>query len=492
MDRTALYHDMMERTQGDIYFGVIGPVRTGKSTFIKRFAELLMVPNVENEFQRQRLIDELPQSGTGKSIMTTQPKFVPNEGVEVRLDETVTAKMRLVDCVGFLVPGAIGSEEDGVPRMVSTPWFDDDIPFEQAAEIGTRKVIEDHATVGIVVLTDGTITELPRESYLEAEKKCMEVVKETGKPFVILLNTADPNGDLALHTADEIEEQYGVRPLIADLMHLSERALTGLLTEILYAFPLKMIELNGPSFLNALSSDHPVLKKMIETLAVCVRDVHSVRDVQTVADAFSGLDLFESADVQKVELGTGRASIGLHPNEGVFYSILSDACGMTIRNDYELMSAVNGFVTAKKAYDRLSTALERAMQTGYGIVNPDPDKLEISEPEIFRSGAKYGVRLHAKASGLHLIRVDIENDIEPMIGTEQQSKDFIEYLNEKASDSDRNYLRKNLFGKSLYDLISESMQGKGSNMNEQVQMKLHGALQKIANEGCNGMICIML
>ena len=492
MDRTALYHDMKERTQGDIYFGVIGPVRTGKSTFIKRFAELLMVPNVENEFQRQRLIDELPQSGTGKSIMTTQPKFVPNEGVEVRLDETVTAKMRLVDCVGFLVPGAIGSEEDGVPRMVSTPWFSEDIPFEQAAEIGTRKVIEDHATVGIVVLTDGTVTELPRESYLEAEQKCMEAVKETGKPFVILLNTADPNGDLALRTAEEIEEQYGLRPLIADLMHLSERALTGLLTEILYAFPLKMIELNGPSFLNALSSDHPVLKEMIETLAVCVRDVHSVRDVQTVADAFSELDLFESADVQKVELGTGRASVGLHPNEGVFYSILSDACGMTIRNDYELMSAVNGFVTAKKAYDRLSAALEKAMQTGYGIVDPDPEKLEISEPEIFRSGAKYGVRLHAKASGLHLIRVDIENDIEPTIGTEQQSKDFIAYLSENASGSGRDYLQANLFGKSLYDLISDGMQGKGSNMNEQVQMKLHGALQRIANDGCNGMICIML
>ncbi|MBQ6333367.1 MAG: stage IV sporulation protein A [Clostridia bacterium] len=490
MDRTALYHDMMERTQGDIYFGVIGPVRTGKSTFIKRFAELLMVPNIENEFQRQRLVDELPQSGNGKSIMTTQPKFIPEEAEEVRLDETSTARMRLVDCVGYIVPGAIGSEEEGVPRMVTTPWFDEDIPFEQAAEIGTRKVITDHATVGIVVLTDGTITEIPRENYLEAEQKCMDAVRETGKPFIVLLNSADPNGDPALHAAEEIEEQYGIRPMIVDLLHLSERSLTNLLSEVLFAFPLKMIELNGPSFLRALPSEHPVLKQMIETLSGCVQEVHCVRDVQRIAEAFSGMDLFQSAEVQQISLGTGRASLGLHPNEGVFYSILSDACGMTIRNDYELMSAVNGFVTAKKAYDRLSAALDKAMQTGYGIVEPDPDKIEISEPELFRNGAKYGVRLHAKASGLHLIRVDIENDIEPLIGTEQQSKDFMTYLNENGEGDD--YLNTNLFGKSLYELISDGMQGKGTNMNEQVQGKLHDALQKIANDGCSGMICIML
>lgn len=490
MDRTALYHDMMERTQGDIYFGVIGPVRTGKSTFIKRFAELLMVPNIENEFQRQRLIDELPQSGNGKTIMTTQPTFIPNEAAEVRLDETATARMRLVDCVGFMVPDAIGSEEDGVPRLVKTPWFDEDIPFEQAAEIGTRKVITDHATVGIVVMTDGTITDIPRESYLEAEQKCMEAVQETGKPFVILLNSADPNGDLALRAAEEIESHYGVKPLTVDLLHLSERVLTNLLTEILYAFPIKMIELNGPSFLRALNADHPVMTQLIETLSACTREVHCVRDAEKITEAFSAIDLFQSAEVQSTELGTGKACIGLHPKEGVFYSILSDACGMTISNDYELMSAVNGFVTAKKAYDRLSAALEKAMQTGYGIVDPDPDKIEISEPELFRNGQKYGVRLHAKASGMHLIRVDIESDIEPLIGTEQQSKDFMTYLSENGDEGD--YLKTNLFGKSLYELISDGMQGKGSNMNEQVQMKLHGALQKIANDGCNGMICIML
>jgi len=296
----------------------------------------------------------------------------------------------------------------------------------------------------------------------------------------------------ALHAAEEIAAKYGVNPMIVDLLHLSERILTNLLTEILYAFPLKIIELNGPSFLRALPSEHPVMKELIETLAANVHDVHCVRDAQRIADAFSNLELFRSADVQTVELGSGRAGIGLYPEEGVFYTILSDACGMTIRNDYELMSAVNGFVTAKKTYDRLSAALDKAMQMGYGIVEPDPDKMQISEPELFRSGSKYGVRLHAKASGLHMIRVDIENDVEPLIGTEQQSKDFISYLNENAEADGQDYLKTNLFGKSLFELISEGMQGKGSNMNEQVQMKLHGALQKIANDGCSGMICIML
>jgi stage IV sporulation protein A len=318
----------------------------------------------------------------------------------------------------------------------------------------------------------------------------MDAVRETGKPFIVLLNSADPNGDPALHAAEEIEEQYGIRPMTVDLLHLSERTLTNLLSEVLFAFPLKMIELNGPSFLRALPSDHPVLKQMVDTLSNCVHDVRCVRDVQRIAEAFSGLDLFQSADVQNVSLGTGRATVGLHPNEGVFYSILSDACGMTIRNDCELMNAVNGFVTAKKAYDRLSAALDKAMQTGYGIVEPDPEKIEISEPELFRNGAKYGVRLHAKASGLHLVRVNIENDIEPLIGTEQQSRDFMAYLNENGEGDD--YLNTNLFGKSLYELISDGMQGKGTNMSEQVQSKLHDALQKIANDGCSGMICIML
>ena len=491
MDRTALYRDMLERTHGDIYLGGIGPVRTGKSTFIKRFAELFVLPNIDDEQAKSRLIDELPQSGTGRSIMTTQPKFVPNEAVEIHLDDAMTARIRLIDCVGYLVPGAIGSEEEGETRMVTTPWFDEDIPFDQAAEIGTKKVIEDHATVGIVVLTDGTITDLSRQAYRDAEEKCMKAVAATGKPYIVLLNSADPNGDLAQKTAEEIQEAYGVLPMIVDLLHLSERTLTNLLTEMLRAFPLKKIELAGPSFLKALPLEQGLISEIVQVLSQSLSQVHCVRDAQTVADALCGIDSFSGVTVQNLDLGTGKATIGLQTNENVFYAILSDACGTSIQNDYELISAVTDFVRAKQAYDRLSDALEQAANVGYGIVKPDPDQIEISEPEVFHSGTKYGVRLRAKSSGMHLIRVDLESELQPMIGTEQQCTDFIAYLNQSKTEED-GYLDTNIYGKSLHDLILESMQSKGGNLNEPVRMKLQGAIQKIANDGCNGMICIML
>ena len=492
MDRTALYQDIMKRTQGDIYLGVVGPVRTGKSTFIKKFAELMMVPNVENEFERNRLVDELPQSGTGKTVMTTQPKFIPNDAVEVRLDESMTARMRLVDCVGYMVPGAIGSDENGTPRMVSTPWYDEDIPFDRAAEIGTGKVISDHATVGVVVFTDGSITDIPRENYFDAENTCMEAVRRTGKPFILLLNTMDPGGDSALHAAEDLEDRFGIKPMIVDLLHLSERVIGTILTEILYAFPLKMISLNGPSFFRALSPNHPIIAEMLNVLTGCVADARSVRDTRIVSERLNGLDSLQSAEIERIDLGSGRAIVDLRPKEGVFYSVLSDTCGTKIQNDFELMSAINDFVTAKNEYDRLSDALNKAMQTGYGIVDPDQERMEIGKPELFRSGGKYGVRLHTRASGLHLIRVDVDNDIEPLIGTEQQSRDFLDYLSDASESEGNDYLQTKIFGKTLYDLIREGMNGKGKAMSEDVQGKLKGAIQKIVNDGCNGMICIML
>lgn len=491
MDRAALYHDIMERTHGDIYFGVIGPVRTGKSTFIKRLAELFVLPNIMDEQERSRLVDELPQSGTGKSIMTTQPKFIPNEAVSVQLGDEMTARIRLVDCVGFLVPGAIGSEEDGATRMVTTPWFDEDIPFERAAEIGTRKVIEDHATVGVVVFTDGTVTDIPREQYREAEEKCMEAVRETGKPYIVLLNSADPNGDPAQKAAEEIQSAYGVTPYVVDLLHLSERTLNGLLSEILYAFPLKLIELSGPSFLSALPADHPLLSEMIETLRDALTDVHCVRDARQVSDALAEMDAFSSTTVQGIDLASGKATLALQTKEGVFYEILSETCGTSIHNDYELMSAVTDFVHAKAAYDRLSGALNEAERIGYGIVEPVEDQIEVSDPEIFHTGTKYGVRMLAKASALHLVRIDLQSEIQPLIGTEQQCEDFLKYL-EASKSEEEDYSETSIFGKTLRDLIRESLESKGNGMNEQVRLKLQGAVQKIANDGCNGMICIML
>ena len=452
MDKARLYQDIAKRTQGDIYLGVVGPVRTGKSTFIKRFAELLLLPNIENEFVRSRVIDELPQSGAGRTVMTTQPRFVPSEAVEITLDENVTCSVRLVDCVGYMVSDAVGATENGEMRMVTTPWFDHDIPFSEAAAIGTRKVIAEHATIGILITTDGTITEIPRESYLEAEAEAIRAVQETGKPYLVLVNSSDPDGAAAEETAAYLKETFGVEPLVLNLMQLSEKTLGELLTEMLYAFPLKLMSITLPSYLNALPPTHPLLKSVLDPLREILPTVRSVRDYQRVLDALSMPERFKPALLESLSLGEGTAVIALRPEEGVFYSVLTEACGTEIHDDYELMSAISDFVAAKKAYDRISDALEKAKQTGYGIVPPEPSEMELLDPEIVRQGSKFGVKLHAKASGLHIVRVDIDSEVNPIVGTEQQSEALLRYLNDTFEGDPTAIWDTNLFGKSLYDL----------------------------------------
>ena len=492
MDKARLYQDIAKRTQGDIYLGVVGPVRTGKSTFIKRFAELLLLPNIENEFVRSRVIDELPQSGAGRTVMTTQPRFVPSEAVEITLDENVTCSVRLVDCVGYMVSDAVGATENGEMRMVTTPWFDHDIPFSEAAAIGTRKVIAEHATIGILITTDGTITEIPRESYLEAEAEAIRAVQETGKPYLVLVNSSDPDGAAAEETAAYLKETFGVEPLVLNLMQLSEKTLGELLTEMLYAFPLKLMSITLPSYLNALPPTHPLLKSVLDPLREILPTVRSVRDYQRVLDALSMPERFKPALLESLSLGEGTAVIALRPEEGVFYSVLTEACGTEIHDDYELMSAISDFVAAKKAYDRISDALEKAKQTGYGIVPPDPSEMELLDPEIVRQGSKFGVKLHAKASGLHIVRVDIDSEVNPIVGTEQQSEALLRYLNDTFEGDPTAIWDTNLFGKSLYDLVLEGMRGKVNGMNDEVQQKMQGAIQEIVNSNCNNLICIMI
>lgn len=492
MDRTRLYQDIAKRTQGDIYLGVVGPVRTGKSTFIKRFSELLILPRIENEYEKARVIDELPQSGAGRTVMTTQPSFVPNEAVEIALDENVTCRVRLVDCVGYLVPDAVGATEDGEHRMVMTPWFDHEIPFAEAAAIGTRKVIAEHATVGVVVTTDGTVTDLRRETYLQAEEQAINEVKASGKPFVIIVNTVDPNGDPAVETAAYIKERYGVEPIVLNLLQLSEKTLNELLTEILYAFPLKLVNITLPSYLYALEDGHPLLKSILDPLREILKSVHSVRDYRTVIDTLSAVERFKMPLLESLSLGDGTAVIALRPEEDVFYSVLTEACGCSIRDDCELISAISDFVAAKKAYDRISDALDKARQTGYGIVPPEPSEMELLDPEIVRQGSKFGVKLHAKASGLHIVRVDIDSEVNPIVGTEQQSEALLRYLNDTFEGDPTAIWETNLFGKSLYDLVLEGMRGKVNGMNDQVQQQMQGAIQQIVNGNCSGLVCIML
>lgn len=492
MDRAALYKDIATRTQGDIYMGVVGPVRTGKSTFIKRFSELIMLPHIENEHTKRRVTDELPQSGAGRSIMTTQPKFVPSDAVRISLDDNVYADMRLVDCVGYMVPGAIGQMEGEIPRMVTTPWFDYDIPFEDAASIGTQKVIRDHATIGIVMTTDGSITELPRETYLEAETRAIEEVMETKKPFLTIVNCVNPEGESAKRAVDDIEKRFGIKALALDVLHLNETTIVNLLERILYAFPLKLIQIQIPSFMRALGRNHPMIQRILLPIYSCSPNIRCVGDYRLLQDELCNLEQFTKADLEGLSLGDGTACFELRPEEGLFYEILSEECSCDIHDDYQLMTAIKDFVKAKKEYDRLSGALAQAKQTGYGIVSPVLDEMELLDPEIVRQGSKFGVKLHAKASGLHLIRIDIDSEVNPIVGSEQQSEALMQYLTETFENDPTAIWQTNIFGKSLYDLVCEGMQGKVVGMNEQVQQRIQTTVQRIVNNGCNGLICIML
>lgn len=492
MDRADIYRDIAARTNGDIYIGVVGPVRTGKSTFIKRFSELLMLPNIRDEHTKRRIIDELPQSGAGKSIMTTQPKFVPSEAVSLTLAEGIEYSVRLVDCVGYLIEGAIGHMENDTARMVTTPWFTHDIPFEQAAKIGTEKVIAEHSTIGIVMTTDGSITEIPRDRYLAAEAQAIREVKATGKPFVVVVNTTDPDGESARAAADSIRESYGTEPLILNVLRMDEKGLTELLTRMLYAFPLKLIELRLPSYMRALDKDNTLIKRLTEPCAELAPKLSCLRDYTALADALGEVERFEKPELVSIAAGSGTVSMQIKPEEGLFFEVLSSVSGCTISNDYELMSAICEFSKAKREYDRVSGALLQAQATGYGMVAPQLSDMELLEPEITRKGNRFGVKLKAKASGLHVIRVDIDTEVNPIVGTEQQSEAMVKYFTETFEHDPDAIWQTDFFGKSLYDLVCEGMQGKVAGMPELVQQRMQGTIQRIVNDGCNGLICIML
>ena len=491
MDRTELDRDIAKRTQGDVYIGVVGPVRTGKSTFIKRFLDLLVLPNIENEHVKARVIDELPQSGAGRSIMTTQPRFVPNEAVRIEFADRQFCNVRLVDCVGYLVPGAIGHLENDAPRMVRTPWFDYDIPFEEAAELGTRKVIAEHSTIGVVMTTDGSITELPRESYVEAEARVLREMKETGKPFVLIINSIDPEGEAAQSLRDALSEQYGVCAICLNAMQMTAAQAAQLIEEMLLEFPLRMIEIRIPSFLRELPKDHWLMQRVLLPVYSTLPQLNRVRDYRRLVEQLQHVEQFLPARVEGVALGEGTATVALQPEEGLFYEILGEECGCDIRDDFELISAMKGFVSAKAEYDRIAGALEEARRTGYGVVPPAIDEMELDEPEIVRQGSRFGVRLRARSSGLHVIRVDIESEISPIVGTEQQSEALVQSLLATFEQEPGAIWQTNLFGKSLYDLVRDGMAGKGA-MPPAVQQRIQSTLQRIVNEGCNGLICIML
>lgn len=492
MEGFDLYKDISQRTDGDIYIGVVGPVRTGKSTFIKRFMDLLVLPNISNEHTKARAVDELPQSGSGRTIMTTQPKFVPNEAIRIKLDDNVEFDVRLVDCVGYLIDGVLGHMENEAPRMVRTPWSEEEMPFEKAAEMGTQKVINEHSTIGIVVTTDGTISGLPRSSYISAEERVVNELRNIGKPFIIVLNTKELYSVETQKLQLALEEKYDVPVIPMDVLNMSNEDLQSLLERVLFEFPLRQINISLPKWVQALPSDHYLVAEILDRIRNGMQEQTKMRDYPSMLGLFEDSENVKTFSVAKVSLGTGCIEYNIEVNSDLFYKILGDECGTEIKGDYHLIALMRDLMTAKREYDRIAEALRSVEATGYGVVAPSMKDMVLEEPEMVKQGSRFGVKLKASAPSLHLIRVDITTEISPVIGNEKQSEDMLKYLlSEFESDTNRIW-ESNLFGKTLHELVKEGLSNKLTRMPENVQRKMQLALQRIVNDGSGGILCILL
>lgn len=492
MDQNTLYRDIAGRCGGDIYIGVVGPVRTGKSSFIKRFMELMVLPGMGEGGDLERMTDELPQSGAGKTVMTTQIKFIPNEAVELQLKDDASARVRLVDCVGYMIPGALGAQEDDSARMVRTPWFDHDISFEQAAEIGTRKVIADHSTIGVVVTTDGSIVDVPRSSYEQAEARAVSELKALGKPFVVVLNSAEPKSQQARALAQHLEKEYAVPVHALNVMEMSEGDIGGLLESLLFEFPLREVRIAAPSWLSSLEEDHWLGHSVLESVQSAAGHMHKMRDYQQLIQSLSENEYAEDAVPGGIHLNEGSVDCRLNMRDGLFYRILGEACGQEIEGEEHLFELMKKLVESGKAYEKLSGALESVEKTGYGVVLPSMEEMQLSEPQLSKEGGHYGVRLHANAPSLHMVRVNLSTDVSPMVGTEKQSRELAELLTAEYKKDPSGVWATEVFGKPLRDLVRDEMSAKLVRMPDDVRSKLGQSLGKIVNEGNGGMICILL
>jgi len=487
-----LFEEIIERTGGDIYLGVVGPVRTGKSTFIKKFMEKLVLPNIDDPLLLERTTDELPQGSAGKTIMTTEPKFIPDEAISIKLAENIQMNVRLVDCVGYMVPGAIGYDDEGRQRMVFTPWFEDPIPFEEAAEIGTRKVIQDHSTIGIVVTTDGTITEIPREQYIDAETRVINELKEIGKPFVVILNTTSPSSASALQLKEELTEKYGVPVVPLNCLLLNEENINLLFREILYEFPVQEISISLPTWVEVLEKNHWAVEEYTAVIREHLLSIERLRDIEPSLEKVREHELIERVTVRNIELGRGLAYIEITAPQELYERVLSEICGIEIEDQADLLKMIKDFSFAQREYSKIAQALDEAETTGYGIVPPLLEEIYLEEPEIIRQGNRFGVRLQASAPSLHIIRVPIRSEFTPIIGSEKQSEELVSYLLDEFEESPEKLWESNLFGKSLYELVKEGIAGKLENMPPHAQQKLQETLGKVINEGGGGLIVVIL
>lgn len=487
-----IYEDIAKRTQGDIYIGVVGPVRTGKSTFIRKFMENLVLPNIDNEFKRERTQDEIPQSGSGKTIMTVEPKFVPADGVEIKIKDTVSLKVRMVDCVGYIVDGALGHEEEGKQRLVSTPWSQEAMTFEKAAEIGTKKVIRDHSTLGIVVLTDGSVTGIDRNSYLSAEERVISELKSLNKPFAVVLNTLDPYSESTELLRSELEEKYDVPIVPLNVLAMDEEDIENVMETVLYDFPLNEIRINLPKWVEGLERNHWIKNNIISTLKQSIAEIGKLRDVDSIVQGFSELEFLEDTEVDNVELGEGVISIDLAAKQDLFYNVLEEKSGFKIDGDHQLLNLVTKLSRVKNEYDKIESALYDAKTKGYGVVAPSLDELSLEEPEIIKQGKQYGIKLRANAPSLHIIKADISTEVSPIVGNQTQGEEMIKYLLDEFEQNPSELWESNMFGKSLNDLVKEQLQSKLYTMPEEIRVKIQKTLQKIINEGSMNIITILL
>ena len=490
MEVFDVYKDIQARTNGEIYLGVVGPVRTGKSTFIKRFMDLLVLPKMEDEHDRERTRDELPQSASGKTIMTTEPKFVPKEAAEIRLMDDVTVKIRLIDCVGYMVKGVAGHMENEEERQVKTPWFDYEIPFTKAASIGTQKVIHDHATIGIVITTDGTICDLKREDYLEAEDKTIRELQSIGKPFVVLVNSQKPYAQTAKEVTDRIKEKYGVTAMAINCEQLREEDVHRIMEQVLFEFPISEVEFYIPKWVEMLSREH----KIKADLLLHIKDM--MKGFSMIKDAVRGIERPDSIYIKEmkvddVELDTGCVKVRIQVADNYYYEMLSELTGTSIEGEYELIRTMKEMAALRKEYESVKDAMESVKMKGYGVVSPRKEEIQLEEPVIIKQGNKYGVKIHSEAPSIHMIRANIETEIAPIVGSEQQANDLVNYIKD-ASATEEGVWGTNIFGKSIEELVTEGMRNKIVAINDESQSKLQDTMQKIVNDSNGGMVCIII
>ncbi len=492
MENYNIYQDIAGRTGGDIYIGVVGPVRTGKSTFIKKFMELAVIPNISEEHKKERAKDELPQSSNGRTIMTTEPKFVPNEAVEIKVGGNIKFKTRMVDCVGYLIRNAIGYMEGDVPRMVKTPWYEQEIPFEEAAELGTKKVIDEHSTIGIVVTTDGSVTDIPREEYIEAEERVVAELKSQGKPFVIILNTNKPNSNESIILAKELKKKYDVPVVAIDCDKLREIDIETILEKVLLEFPISEIDINLPTWLDTLNEEHWLKENLIDILKKQFDGISNLRQADSILKNFDSSDIISRVIIKEIKLDTGKIVLEIDLEKELFYKVLTEISGIEVKEEGDLFKIVAELAQSKKSYDKIAIALNDVKRKGYGIVTPNIDDLSLEEPEIIKQGSKFGVKLRAHAPSLHIIKADIETEVSPIVGSEKQSEELVNYLMQEFEGNPTEIWKSNIFGKSLHELVNEGLQNKLYKMPEEAQCKLQETLEKIINEGSGGLICIIL